>query len=146
LAEPREELLRCLLAHAARVDHDDVRVAIVFRGLVAGLLQEPGHAFRVVEVHLATECFDQVLSGHLLAFVSVGPSGRGSRGFLKVLGGSSWFQKVPGSGFLGSWFLGSLVLGSWFLVLGSRFLGSRVLAPGSKSPNPLAPLEPSRTP
>ena len=63
LAEPREELFFRPLAHAARVDDDDVGVAVVRRGLVSSLVQEARHALRVVDVHLAAVRFDEVTSG-----------------------------------------------------------------------------------
>ena len=62
LAEPREELLLGALAHAAGVDDDDVGVAVVVGRLVAGLLEQARHPLGVVDVHLAAERFDQVLS------------------------------------------------------------------------------------
>jgi hypothetical protein len=66
LPEPREQLLLGALAYAARVDHDDVGVAVVVCRLVAGLFEEPGHAFRVVNVHLAAVCLDEIFSRHYL--------------------------------------------------------------------------------
>ena len=64
LAEPRVELVLGALAHAARVDDDDVGVRGLLGGLVARLLEQPGHALGVVDVHLAAERFDQVFPGH----------------------------------------------------------------------------------
>ena len=37
-------------------------------GLVAGLLEQPGHPLGVVDVHLAAERFDQVFTRHALPF------------------------------------------------------------------------------
>jgi len=65
LAEAREELLLGAFADAARIDHDDVRIPIVRGGLVAGLVQQTGHALRVVDVHLAAVRLDEVLPGHV---------------------------------------------------------------------------------
>src|SRR5690349_671386 len=60
LTETRIQLLFGVLAHAARVDDDDVGVAIVSRGLVACLVEQSGHAFRVVDVHLTPERLDEI--------------------------------------------------------------------------------------
>ena len=62
LAEPRVQLLLGALADAAGVDDDDVGVAVVVGRLVAGLLEQPRHALGVVDVHLAAERLDQILS------------------------------------------------------------------------------------
>ena len=64
LAEPRVELLLGALAHAARVDDDEVGIDRFGRRLEAGLLEEPGHPLRVVDVHLAAERLDQVFTRH----------------------------------------------------------------------------------
>ncbi len=66
LPKPRVELLFRFLAHAARVDHHEVGVAIVGGPLVAGLLEQTRHALGVVLVHLAAERFNQVPARHLL--------------------------------------------------------------------------------
>ena len=66
LAETRVELLLGVLAHAAGVDDDHVRVAVVGRRLVAGLIEQTGHPLRVVDVHLTAERFDEVLLRHAL--------------------------------------------------------------------------------
>ncbi len=66
LAQARIQLVFGVLANAARVDHDDVGVRGILGGLVAGLLEEAGHALGVVRVHLAAVGFDQVLLGHAL--------------------------------------------------------------------------------
>ena len=65
-AEPREQLLFGLLANAARVDDDDIGVAIVVSGLVARLLEEAGHPLRVMKVHLTAERLDQVFLRHVV--------------------------------------------------------------------------------
>src|SRR5205085_11601609 len=65
LAQSRVQLLFRALPHAAGVDNDHVGV----RGLVgrfkAGLLEQPRHPFRVVDVHLTTERLDEILSRHV---------------------------------------------------------------------------------
>src|SRR5688572_6994725 len=61
LAEPRVELLLRALAHAARVDHYQVGIDIRFGAVVTRLLQQAGHALGIVDVHLATVGFDEVL-------------------------------------------------------------------------------------
>ena len=66
LAEARVQLLLGALAHAARVDDDDVGVGGVVGRLEAGLLEQPGHALGVVDVHLAAERLDQVFTRHAL--------------------------------------------------------------------------------
>ena len=58
--EPRVELLFGALAHAARVDDDDIGIARLGRRLVAGLLQQPRHPLGVVDVHLAAVGFDEI--------------------------------------------------------------------------------------
>ena len=68
LTEPRVELLFGALPHAAGVDDDDVRVALVVRALVARRLEQAGHLLRVVVVHLAAEGLDQVSAAHCSAF------------------------------------------------------------------------------
>ena len=68
LAEPRVELLLGALAHAAGVDDDDVGVGGVVGRLVAGLLEQAGHALGVVDVHLAAERLDQVFARHARSF------------------------------------------------------------------------------
>ena len=80
LAEPRIELVFGPLADAARVDDDDVGVRGVVGRLVAGLLQQPGHALGVVDVHLAAERLDEVFFRHrylgaLRARLSLSPFG-----------------------------------------------------------------------
>jgi hypothetical protein len=67
LPEACIELVFCVLAHAARVDDDHVRVAIVGRGLISRLVEQPRHTLRIVDVHLAAERFDQVLFRHRLS-------------------------------------------------------------------------------
>ena len=63
-AEARIQLVLGMLAHTARVDHDDVRVRRIVGRLVPRLLEQPRHPLRVVHVHLAAEGFDQVLARH----------------------------------------------------------------------------------
>ena len=70
-AESRKELLLRLLPHAARVDQHHVRIAIIRRRLVAGLVEETGHALRVVDVHLTAVRLDEVFPGHSGTFASV---------------------------------------------------------------------------
>ena len=65
LAETREEFFLGALPNAARVDDDDVGVDVLCGRLVAGLLEEPGHAFRVVDVHLAAVRLNQVFHVNL---------------------------------------------------------------------------------
>ena len=64
LAKARVELLLGVLAHAAGVDGDDVGLDILGRRLVTGLIEEPCHPLRVVDVHLAAERLDEVFPGH----------------------------------------------------------------------------------
>jgi hypothetical protein len=64
LAESRIELLLGVLAHAARVDDDEVGFDLLRRCLVAGLVEQTRHPLRVVEVHLAAEGLDQVSLRH----------------------------------------------------------------------------------
>ena len=71
LAEPRVQLLLGALPDAAGVDHDDVGVGRIVDRLEAGLLEQPRHALRVVDVHLAAERFDQVLTRHV--YLSLSP-------------------------------------------------------------------------
>ena len=52
---------------AACVDDDEICVFDVVRELVPSLLKEPSHALGVVNVHLATECFDARLSSHAVS-------------------------------------------------------------------------------
>ena len=64
LTETREEFFFGAFPHAARVDDDDVGVAVVGSGFVASLLEQPRHALGVVHVHLAAVSLDQILSRH----------------------------------------------------------------------------------
>ncbi len=91
LAETREEFFLGALADAARVDDDDVGVDVFCRRLVAGLLEEPGHAFRVVDVHLAAVRLNQVFHVEfarklrhvsLLPFIRLSPASGVSPAFL----------------------------------------------------------------
>src|SRR4029077_15285648 len=80
LTESRVELFFGPLPDAARVDDDDVGVLGGLWRLITGLLQEPGHAFGVVDVHLAAEGLDEVLFRHrylgaLRARLSLSPFG-----------------------------------------------------------------------
>ena len=76
LAEARVQLPLRALPDAARVDDDDVGVAGVVGRLEAGLLEQTGHALRVVHVHLAAEGLDQIFARHVIsAFGAAGPSG-----------------------------------------------------------------------
>ena len=59
-AETRIELLLGVLADAAGVDDDDVGIGVVDCRLVAGLIEQPGHTLRVVNVHLTAERLDEV--------------------------------------------------------------------------------------
>src|SRR5689334_15063625 len=54
------QLLFGVLANAAGIDDDDVRIAVVRRGLVACLVEQTGHPFRVVDVHLTAERLDEI--------------------------------------------------------------------------------------
>jgi hypothetical protein len=63
-SQASEELFLRALPDAARVDHDDVGVAVIGRRLIPGLLQEPSHPLGVVDVHLAAEGLDQILAPH----------------------------------------------------------------------------------
>ena len=64
LAQARVQLVLGALANAAGVDHKYVCVAGLARGFIARLLEQAGHAFGVVNVHLTAERFDQILSSH----------------------------------------------------------------------------------
>ena len=64
-AEPREQLLLGPLADAAGVQDHDVGVFGVVGRLVASLFEQSGHALRVMDVHLAAERLDRVLSRHV---------------------------------------------------------------------------------
>ena len=64
LAKTRVELLFGVLAHAAGVDDDHVRVLIVGRGLVSRLIEQPRHPLRVVDVHLTAERLNEIFPGH----------------------------------------------------------------------------------
>ncbi len=66
LPQARVELLFGALADAARVDHHEVGVRRIVGCLEAGLLEETRHPLGIMEVHLAAECFDEVLAGHLI--------------------------------------------------------------------------------
>jgi len=71
LAESRVELLLGALAHAAGVDDEHVGVALVFGARVAVALEKTRQAFRVMEVHLAAEGVDEVLTlGHVAPSLS----------------------------------------------------------------------------
>ena len=72
LAESRVELLLGALADAAGVDDDDVGVRGVVGRLEAGLLEQAGHALGVVDVHLAAERLDEVLTRHRYLGASAG--------------------------------------------------------------------------
>src|SRR5207247_6853912 len=67
----RIELFLGALADAARVDHDDVGVGRLVGRLEPGLLQQAGHALRVVNVHLAAERFDEVFTSHAALSLSL---------------------------------------------------------------------------
>ena len=64
LAEARVKLVLRTLAHAARVDHDEVGVRRVVGRLESRLLEQTGHPLGVVDVHLAAVGFDQVFARH----------------------------------------------------------------------------------
>jgi len=63
-AQARVELLFGAFPDAAGVDHDHIGIDRIVGRFEAGLFQEPGHALRVVDVHLAAERFDQVFTRH----------------------------------------------------------------------------------
>src|SRR5262245_36234419 len=65
LTKPRIELFFCSLADAAGVDYDQVGIRVRSGGLVPISLEETGHSFAVVKVHLTAEGFKQVLTRHL---------------------------------------------------------------------------------
>ena len=78
LPQTRVQLVLGVLAHAARVDDDDIGVAVVGRAVVPGGIQQPGHLLRVVIVHLAAVGFDEVLAAHVRPFalrLSLSPFG-----------------------------------------------------------------------
>jgi hypothetical protein len=64
LAEARIELLLGVLSHATGIDHDHVRVAVVGRRLIAGLIEQPRHPLRIVDVHLTSERLDEISLRH----------------------------------------------------------------------------------
>ena len=63
LAQAGIELVLGVLANATGVDHDQVGVGITGGRLVAGLLQQSGHALGVVDVHLAAVCAHLIRAG-----------------------------------------------------------------------------------
>src|SRR5213078_441165 len=64
LAQSRIELFFGPLAHAAGVDDDDIGIGGVGGGFETRLLEEAGHAFGVVEVHLTSERLDEISTRH----------------------------------------------------------------------------------
>ncbi len=68
LAEARVQLVLRVLPHAARVDHDDVGLAVVRRTLVPAASSRPGHLLGVVIIHLAAVRFDQIFAAHMRPF------------------------------------------------------------------------------
>ena len=64
LAQACVQLVLGPLTNAAGVDHDHVRVTGLAGGFITSLLEQAGHALRVVNVHLTAERFDQILSSH----------------------------------------------------------------------------------
>jgi hypothetical protein len=63
-AQSRIELLFGAFAHAARVDDHQVGVGRLLDRLESRLLEKAGHPFRVVHVHLAAECLDEIRPAH----------------------------------------------------------------------------------
>src|SRR5262245_54961709 len=63
-AETRVELLLCVLADAARVDDNDIGLAIIVRTVVPCGFKQSSHLLGVVVVHLTTVRLDQVLPAH----------------------------------------------------------------------------------
>ena len=61
LAQAGEEHFLGPLADAAGVQHHDIGIPVVVCRFVASLLEQSGHALRVMEVHLAAVRLDEVL-------------------------------------------------------------------------------------
>src|SRR5947209_1337322 len=60
-SQPRVELVLSALPHAARIQDDEIGVGLG-GGLIALGLEQAGQTLAVMEVHLATERLDEVLS------------------------------------------------------------------------------------